>query len=137
MARRAETELFLNPGFIPWLLLCFGLGAGGGWARRAMIKRFKHDPAIEATGACVLLFAGAAWGIAARDNPQAGVAGVVLALLALALTFTTIGAFTLGGETRSTIAWVRYVLLVVLVFGLIVFALIVWLGMSLQGASFA
>lgn len=119
------------------LLLCLGLGVAGGWARRATIKRFKHDPAVEAAGACVLLFCGAAWGIASRDNSQAGGAGILLALLASVLAFLTIGAFTLDGETRSAMAWVRYITLAVLFFGLLAFLFILSIAASLRGASFA
>lgn len=119
------------------MLPCLALGVLGGWARRALIKRFGHDLAVEVAGACVLLFIGAGWGFAQTGNPNAISAGIVLALLAIALSFFTLGAFALSGEVRSTWAWVRYILLAIALFCVFMLALIVWLGTTLLGASVA
>ncbi|WP_395644836.1 hypothetical protein [Terricaulis sp.] len=131
------TELLLNPAFIPILLPCLALGLFGDWARRASVKRFKHDPAVEAAGACVLLLIGAGWGFAQTGNPRAMSAGLALAVLAIVLSFMTLGAFALAGETRTAWAWARYIALTLVLFGVFMFALLAWLGSTLMGASLA
>lgn len=120
------------------LLFFLGLGAMGGWARRALIKRFNRDFVLDAAGACVLLFAGAGWGFAHINTPPAGTVALWLTLLATPLAFLVVGAFTLHGESRSTAAWLGYIALATLLFvALAIAALLVFVSALPTGWSIA
>jgi hypothetical protein len=130
-ARRSETSLLINPALVPLLLFFLGIGVIGAYARRFVINRFGLDLTREAAGVCLLLFAGAAWGLSQHDNPAASTAGVWLALLAITLSFLVLGAWTLGGETRSPRTWLLYILLAALFFALVAIVLLVIVAMTL------
>lgn len=97
--------------FFAVLVVLVGICAIGGWARRVLKMRFGRDFAIDAAGVCVLLFAGAAWGVAQQNLAQVRL-GSVLMMLAIALAYLELGALLLGGERRTPWNWAGCVMAV-------------------------
>lgn len=124
-------SLLLNPALLPILLFFLALGTVGGWARRFVITRFGLDLTREAAGVCLLLFAGAGWGLSQHDNASASTAGVCLGLLGVTLSFLVVGAWTLGGERRSLRTWLLYVSFATLLFALMAIVILIMVATTL------
>jgi hypothetical protein len=137
VSRHGELPTSLLFPLLPIGFLFLLVGAAGGLARRALVKRTGRDLAVDAAGVCVLLVVGAGWGLAHPDNPGFLTVGVLLSIVAAPLTFVVIGAFTLVDAKPSAMAWVSYVVLGLLAFGLVLVGLLYWLGSMLNRGSLA